>query len=1184
MHRRLAILLRAGCLTALCASSLGLAAPFTAGNLAVYRVGTGSGTLSNAAAAVFIDEYTPTGTLVQSIAMPTADAGAQKALVATGNAGTEGQLSLSSDGQCLWVPGYAAAVGTTSLPSTTAASTPRTVGRLTGDGSVDTSTSLNDFFNTGNIRSVGSDSCAAAWVTGSNSGIGHVTFGASAITSVVSTTLTNLRAVGVFGGQLYASNASGSNPRVGSVGSGLPATAGQTISGLPGMATSGNANAYFFADLSASVPGVDTLYVAYDDAPALSKYSLVGGTWVSNGVVGVASDAYRGLTGVVNGGSVTLYATRKGGTGSTGGGELVSIADSSGYNAANNGTPTLLATAATNTAFRGVALAPAGNPSGLPNVTLTLSTTTASEAAQTVVTLTATASATLTSNETVNVAVSGFGITAADYTLSSTTITIPTGATTGTATFTVVDDGVAEGPETATIALTGPSAGIVLGSPSSRTLPIADSSPPTTIITRIHSVQGSGAASPLAGQSRTVEGIVTANFQAAGSLGGFFIQEEDANVDADPATSEGIFIYNSATPVAAGDKVQVTGTVIEFGTAPNTLTEISPATVTILSSGNPLPSPAIVSLPVSAVSDLERYEGMRVQFAQTLTVTEHFNLARYGELMLSVNGRLPQPTNIVDPNDSPASGTSSSGTSNVAAVTAQANLNLRSSILLADTSSTQNPAVIPFFDPVTNTIRSGTTVDALSGILTHSFGNYAVHVTTNPAFNYAPRPLTPPVVGGAIKAASFNVLNFFNGNGAGGGFPTSRGADTALEFSRQKAKIVAALCGLGADVVGLMEMENDGNSATSALTELTNALSGTANCGNWTYVPNPAGWGTIPGSTDEIRPALIYRTTAVAPVGASMAPNNAAFNQARAPVAQTFSAIGGPSAGAKLSVIVNHFKSKGGTGTGADADQGDGQGNWNNARKGQATALLSFITAVQAAANDLDVLVLGDLNAYSEEDPIDILRAGGLVKLGNEPYSYVFDGQFGSLDHALATPSLAAQVTKADVWHINSDEPTIIDYNVEFKNHPNCPSATCTSPDYYTATPFRSSDHDPVLIGMALDAPSLDIDDSAPATQYDAATDGLLLLRYLFGYRDAALTADAIGAGARRDAAQIAQHIVDTLSRFDVDGDGQTLALTDGVMILRRLLGINGTAITLGVKNSNRSDADVVLAIDALKP
>ncbi len=758
--------------------------------------------------------------------------------------------------------------------------------------------------------------------------------------------------------------------------------------------------------------------------------------------------------------------------------------------------------------------------------------------------------------------------------------TIAEGATTYTFDVVVNGDTTSEPNETFFVNVTNVTGGFIGDGQGLGTIVTDD-----VVVIRIHDVQGTGSASPMVGQAVTLQGIVTASFQGANSLGGFYIQEEDANIDADPATSEGIFIFNSVAAVAVGDKVSVSGTVAELGTAPNTLTELTSATVQILTTGNPLPALVDIAFPVSALSDLERYEGMRVRVLQTLTATEHFELARFGELLLSANGRLLQPTEVVDPNDNPASGTSSSGTSNVAAVTARANLNLRSSILLADTNGTQNPAVIPFFDPSNNTIRLGTTVAGLTGILNHSFGNYAIHATDAPNFNYAPRPLTPPAVGGNIKVAAFNVLNFFNGNGAGGGFPTSRGADTPAEFVRQKAKIVAALCGLAADVVGLLEMENDGNGATSALTELTNALTVEPNCGSWNFIANPSGWGTIPGSTDEIRPALIYRTTTVAPVGASMSPNNSAFNQARAPVAQTFSVNTGPSASQKFSVIVNHFKSKGGTGTGLDADQGDGQGNWNNARKGQATALLSFITTVQNTAVDPDVIILGDLNAYSQEDPMDILRAGGMIDLAVGQHSYVFDGQSGSLDHAMVTPSLLAQVTNAGIWNINSDEPIILDYNFEFKNNPNCTSATCISPDYYTPTPFRSSDHDPVLVGLALGTPALDIDDSAPTTQYDAATDGLLLLRYLLGYRDVALIDGAISPSAQRNAAQIAQHINDTLTRFDVDGDGQTLALTDGVMILRRLLGITQlAAITQGVKNSARSDADVVLVIDALKP
>ena len=183
-------------------------------------------------------------------------------------------------------------------------------------------------------------------------------------------TLTNIRFVSISGGQLYASSASGTS-RLGTVGTGLPTTSGQAFTNLPGFPTGGGPYGFFLADLSASIPGDDTVYVADDTASALRKYSLVGGSWTLNGTIGVDADDYRGLTGSVSGSTVTLFATRKGGSGSTGGGELVTLTDGSGYNGALTGTPTVLATAANQTAFRGVALAP-GAPLAAADLTIGL--------------------------------------------------------------------------------------------------------------------------------------------------------------------------------------------------------------------------------------------------------------------------------------------------------------------------------------------------------------------------------------------------------------------------------------------------------------------------------------------------------------------------------------------------------------------------------------------------------------------------------------------------------------------------------------------------------------------------------------------------------------------------------------------------------------------------------------------
>jgi len=174
----------------------------------------------------------------------------------------------------------------------------------------------------------------------------------------VSTDFTNLRQLNIFDGQLYVSSGS-STLRLGAVGTGTPTTAGQTITNLPGIdsTTLPSPYGFYLADLTAAVSGVDTLYVA-DDSLGLRKFSLVSGTWTLNGTIGVDADDYRGLTASVSGSTVTLFATRKGGSGATGGGELVSLVDNSGYNGSFSGAPTLLDTADANMAFRGVAFAP----------------------------------------------------------------------------------------------------------------------------------------------------------------------------------------------------------------------------------------------------------------------------------------------------------------------------------------------------------------------------------------------------------------------------------------------------------------------------------------------------------------------------------------------------------------------------------------------------------------------------------------------------------------------------------------------------------------------------------------------------------------------------------------------------------------------------------------------------------
>ncbi|MEI2674282.1 MAG: hypothetical protein V9F05_09605 [Chitinophagaceae bacterium] len=332
---------------------------FTAGNIVIVRVGDGSTSLINTGNPVFLDEYTTTGSLVQSIALPIAVDGTNKRLILSGTATSEGALSRSADGSALVLTGYDAAPGgATSLSGTSAASVNRTVGLIYADGTLNTSTGLTDFASANNPRSATTTNGTDLWMTGGAGGIRYATLGATTSNDLSSATLANVRVVQIFDNQLYFSTASGTTYRVGSVGTGLPTSGLQTLTHLTGIpAATGSPYGYFMADLDGA-PGIDVIYVADDGANALRKYSLVAGTWTLNGTIGVDADDYRGITGSVSGTTVTLYCTIKGGSGATGGGQIVTLTDASGYNGAFAGVPTLLFTAATNTSIRGISMAP----------------------------------------------------------------------------------------------------------------------------------------------------------------------------------------------------------------------------------------------------------------------------------------------------------------------------------------------------------------------------------------------------------------------------------------------------------------------------------------------------------------------------------------------------------------------------------------------------------------------------------------------------------------------------------------------------------------------------------------------------------------------------------------------------------------------------------------------------------
>jgi len=582
----------------------------------------------------------------------------------------------------------------------------------------------------------------------------------------------------------------------------------------------------------------------------------------------------------------------------------------------------------------------------------------------------------------------------------------------------------------------------------------------------IPQIQGAGATSPYNNTVQTTSGVITAR---VGS--GFFIQ--DLNGDGDPTTSDGLFIFTTGASGNVGDMVTVSGTITEYtpSGATRSYTEMKDvSSLRVTGSGYTI-TPANIELPNN---DLARYEGMLVRFTTPLTVNGTNYLGDRGELVLS-SGRREVPTNRFRP-----------GTPDAIALQ-QAN---DKNYVLLDDGVFVTPATVPYL-AADGTVRSGDTVSDLTGVL--DFGAmggggawFKVQPTVAPVISRTnARTEAPVIAAGNIRVASANVLNFFttftNGGDAwgrtgqgcaiGSSAPSAgncRGADNMTEFVRQRDKIVNELKAMDADAVGLMEIQNNGDTAVTYLVEQLNAAIGST---TYAVVPKPPATGT-----DAIRVAMIYKPAKLALVGGALSDGDVINN--RAPIAATFKAANG----ARFSLIVNHLKSKGScpsSGVG-NVDIGDGQGCWNATRVSQAKRLVNyFIPQVVATSGDPDVIIVGDMNAYGHEDPIAYYTANGMVneierfvRPRTQPYSYVFDGESGYLDHALATTALSSQVVDVSEWHNNADEPTAIDYNIGD-----------TTTDYYTDNAFRASDHDPVVVSLNLAPATFDVTASVKITR-----------------------------------------------------------------------------------------------------
>ena len=534
----------------------------------------------------------------------------------------------------------------------------------------------------------------------------------------------------------------------------------------------------------------------------------------------------------------------------------------------------------------------------------------------------------------------------------------------------------------------------------------------------IPQIQGSGTSSAYASQAVKTTGVVTAKFIGTGKVGGFFMQ--DPVGDGDVLTSDGIFVSTSTDNVSVGDAVEITATVSEVSgrTQLGTVTQ-----TTVVSSNNALP---VTHVQYNADSwNWEQYEGMLLQFDQTLYVTNNSKLQQYGQLTLNPT-RLYSPTNQCIP-------LSTEYTALVAA-------NAKSQLIMDDAVTTTYYTPIRFADS-DGTRRTGERVNNLQVVVNHINSSYYLYPATTPVFSGNPRPASPTGLGNyTLKVCAANLEYYlpYNYNG-------TYGAANPTQAAQQHTKIVAGLLAIDADIYGLIEIEEGQN----ALAKLVGSMNDATVAGRYGYIDD----GGSPNGT-YIKVGYLYRTDKVTPY-LNLKENTGTSSSKYRKKGQAFTQ---KSNNERFIFSLNHFKAKSGCpSSGTDADQGDGQGCYNATRVGEATSTLNFISDWKAYYEDDDVLIMGDLNAYGMEDPVRTLVQGGYTDLhrafhADSTYSYVYNGMAGYLDNALASQSLRSQVSGVSVFHVNADEPTMFEY-----------SGSAYQPNMY-----RYSDHDPVVVGLNL--------------------------------------------------------------------------------------------------------------------
>ncbi|MDX1676218.1 ExeM/NucH family extracellular endonuclease [Arsukibacterium sp.] len=564
---------------------------------------------------------------------------------------------------------------------------------------------------------------------------------------------------------------------------------------------------------------------------------------------------------------------------------------------------------------------------------------------------------------------------------------------------------------------------------------------PYQAVVAISAIQGQADQSPLLGKQVITQGVVISDVYPDSPLPGLMLQS--LAEDDKPLTSEGLFVQLTETSsYQQGDVLLLQGTVAEI----NDLTSLVDISQLTRCGTDTQVKPTAVTLPLSPEQSFEALEGMWLSFNQDLIVNDSYQLGRYGELILA-DQRLFVPTQVRQPG---------------ADARQYEQQQLQQMLVLDDGRWQENPDPVPFPPSgltADNSLRLGDTVRGLSGVLFQDERGYRILPSQSPEFIQTnPRPAAPVAKQpDELRIAVFNVLNFFTGHGQAEPFPTRRGARSAAELARQQAKLVSALAAMDADIIGLLELENNGYGSGSAIATLVTALN--------EVVSSPYAMvetSETPGS-DAIKVGLIYRPATVSQAGIAATQTAEPFTRLnRAPVAQTFQHL---TSGNNVTVAVNHFKSKGSCPRDdhpqfqLQRDQNDGQACWNAARVEASQALSAWLATTPTGVMTPYQLIVGDLNAYRMEDPVRALEQAGWQYLHDEQHSglsYAFRGRSGALDHALATKQLADNLSSLQHWSINADEPVLLDYSSRYKS----PAA---QQRLYGPTPYRSSDHDPVI-------------------------------------------------------------------------------------------------------------------------